>query len=86
MRPPSNNGKVPTSAGLHKVAAFGLIVGNTADLAHVSEKTGTHRRLEVLLIGLRKLLERTSQAISEAYFTHTQVSRRLVDTDSEVIR
>lgn len=60
-----------------------LRLSNTASLAQMVEKTGTYQKLDGLLVSLRNLLARTSDALSKTYFSHTQESQQLVSKPSE---
>lgn len=60
-----------------------LRLSNTASLAQVVEKTGAYQRLDALLVSLRNLLIRISDALSKTYFSHTQESQQLASRPAE---
>ena len=62
-----------------------LRLSNTASLAQVVEKSGMYQKLDGLLVNLRNLLIRLSDALSKAYFSHTQESQHLVSKPAEPV-
>ncbi len=62
-----------------------LRLSNTASLARVAEKTGMYHKLDGLLVSLRNLLIRISDALSKTYFSHTQESQHLVSKPAEPV-
>lgn len=78
-----NTHRLSAEERLMMKAVSRLRLSHTGQLAHPPADDNRYRRIEGLLASLRFLLERTSEALSQTYFTHTQTSQQLVQSLSE---
>ncbi|MEE4357446.1 MAG: circularly permuted type 2 ATP-grasp protein [Desulfococcaceae bacterium] len=58
---------------------------HTPHLAEISDRSGEYKRLDGLLDSIRRLLEKTSETVSQNYFSHIQESRLLGAAHAEVL-